>query len=70
MFLLFRVRLRHERDLIVNMKYEEERLSKEMEQEENNMKKLVEVLDIIERLVKQVWCVVPWPDRLVRLPGQ
>ena len=54
MFLLFRVRLRHERDLIVNMKYEEERLSKEMEQEENNMKKLVEVLDIIERLVKQV----------------
>lgn len=43
------VRLRHERDLVVNLKFEEERISKEMELEENDMKKLVEVLEIIER---------------------
>ncbi|XP_046846613.1 tuftelin-interacting protein 11-like [Xenia sp. Carnegie-2017] len=44
--------LRHERDLIVNLKHEE-RLSHEIEQEENDMKQLVDVLKIIERCRQQ-----------------
>ncbi len=42
-------RLRHERNLMVNLKYEEERLSKEIEQEENDMRQLVDVMAIIEK---------------------
>ncbi|CAB4018567.1 tuftelin-interacting 11-like, partial [Paramuricea clavata] len=45
--------LRHERDLIVNLKYEEERLGKEIEQEENDMKQLVDVMAIIEKCRQQ-----------------
>jgi hypothetical protein len=33
----------------VNLKYEEERLGKEIEQEENAMKQLVDVMAVIEK---------------------
>jgi hypothetical protein len=33
----------------VNLKYEEERLGKEIEQEENDMKQLVDVMAVIEK---------------------
>ena len=46
---VFFTRLRHERDLMVNLKHEEERLSKEIELEENDMKQLVDVMAIIEK---------------------
>ena len=49
LILLSLARLRHERDLIVNLKHEEERLGKEIEQEENDMKQLVDVMAIIEK---------------------
>lgn len=33
----------------MNLKYEEERLGKEIEQEENDMKQLVDVMAVIEK---------------------
>ena len=46
--LLLLFRLKHEKDLIVNMKYEKERLDTVCEQEAKQIEKLAKVLEIVE----------------------
>ena len=45
----FSFRLRHEKDMIVNLKHEQEKLDKVVKQEEDEIEKLKNVLDVIER---------------------
>ena len=40
-------RLRHEKDHIINMRYEKERLDTVLEQEEKQIQRLAKILDII-----------------------
>ena len=42
-------RLKFERDLVVNLKHEEEKLSAVLEREEKDIKRLMEVINMIDR---------------------
>ena len=42
-------RLKYEQDLLVNLKYEEEKLTSLLEQEEQDIKRLINVIDMIDR---------------------
>ena len=42
-------RLKFERDLVVNLKHEEEKLTAVLEREEKDIKRLMEVINMIDR---------------------
>jgi len=42
-------RLKFERDLVVNLKHEEEKLTTVLEREEKDIKRLMEVINMIDR---------------------
>ena len=42
-------RLKYERDLVVNLKYEEEKLTSVLEREEKDIKRLMDVINMIDR---------------------
>lgn len=47
--MLFCTRLKYERDLVVNLKHEEEKLTAVLEREEKDIKRLMEVINMIDR---------------------
>ncbi len=47
-------RLKYERDLVVNLKHEEEKLTTVLEREEKDIKRLMEVINMIDRYVNSV----------------
>ena len=42
-------RLKYERDLVVNLKHEEEKLTAVLEREEKDIKRLMDVINMIDR---------------------